>query len=101
MGLFSGKNKRHGEVIFSDVINVNKLMNNRPHQIDGVQVEIYRAVPNQESLVKNKEVTNLIVTGITNKLNESDLEIYFEKYGKINYIDMKNGDNYCRIEFDE
>lgn len=73
-------------------------MENRPHYIDDVYVEVYRSVPNQGSFKKNKGVKNLIISGIRNK---SDLELYFQKYGKINDIDMNNGDNSCRIEFDE
>jgi len=46
-------------------------------------------------------VNNLIVFGIRNKLNKSDLTIYFEKFGKINYMDMNNENNYCGILFDE
>lgn len=101
MELFSGKNQRYGKVIFLDRTNVDKLMKSRPHHIDGVQVEVYRTLPNQGPLVKNKGVKNLIVSGFKNKLSKSDLEEYFNYYGKINYIDMNNEDNSCRIEFDE
>jgi hypothetical protein len=48
-----------------------------------------------------RRVFFVIVYGIGNKLSESDLAIYFEKYGKINYIDINNESDYCRIEFDE
>jgi RNA recognition motif-containing protein len=97
----SGKNKGHGIVVFFDEAEVDTLMENRPHIIDGAQVEIYRSVLNQGALKKKKGVKNLIVSGIKNKLTESHLKKYFKNYGKINYIDMNNQDNFCRIEFDE
>jgi hypothetical protein len=96
-----GKNKGYATVIFSDVTNVDKLMYNRPHTIDGVQVGVCRALRNQKCLKENIDVKNLIVSGIQNKLSKSDLYNYFEKYGKIYYVEMNNEDDFCQIVFDE
>lgn len=76
-------------------------MKNRPHKIDGEQVEIYRSVPINRKFHPNKGVKDLIVSGITNELKQSDIKNYFENYGKINNIDMVYDDHSCRIEFDE
>ena len=73
-------------------------MAERPHRIDGKEVEIYRSVLNQGSL---KGVKNLVVSQIKDKLSQSDLTSYFDKYGSIHGIQMNDEDNFCRIEFDE
>jgi RNA recognition motif-containing protein len=80
---------------------VDDLMNERPHQIDDKEVEIYRSVPNQGRLIEKKGVKNLIVSQIKNKLSASDLKYYFRKYGSIHSIQMNDENNFCRIEFDE
>jgi hypothetical protein len=100
-GVFLDQNKGHGTVIFSDMANVNKLMGKRPHYIDGTPVEIYRSVSNQGPLKEKMGVTNLIVSGIKDKLSHSDLHAYFENYGKIDHIVVDEEDNSCRIVFNE
>ena len=99
--VFIGKNKNYGVVVFANEENVDRLMENRPHRIDGTTVEVYRSIPDQGSLKHNKGITNLIVSGINGRLSRLILEKYFEKYGKINHLLFNERDDICRIEFDE
>jgi hypothetical protein len=74
----------------------------RPHLIDGQPVQVYRSVPGQGPLKKNKEVKSLVVSGIKNgSITKSDLQQYFSVFGTIDHIDMNYNDNYCCIEFEE
>jgi RNA recognition motif-containing protein len=95
---FSG----YGFVVFRKESSVNTVMSERPHTIDGQQVEIYRSIPDQGPLKDTKGIKELIVSGFKNRsITKSDLQKYFCGFGKINNIDMNdNDDSYC-IEFDE
>ena len=95
---FIGINKGYGIVEFFDERSMDALMDERPHRIDGKEVEIYRSVLNQGSL---KGVKKLIVSQIKDKLSTSDLKRYFRKYGSIVSIQMNDEDNFCRIQFEE
>ena len=94
-------NKSYAKVNFFTIEDVNELMENRPHRIDGKQVEVYRSIPDQGPFKTKKGTKNLIVSDVKNGLKESHLQTYFEKYGKITNIVMNNNDDSCRIEFDE
>lgn len=61
---------------------VDKLMANRPHNLDGREIEPKRAIPREESGKPESSVTakKLFVGGIReDTINEEDLRDYFQK----------------------
>lgn len=70
---------------------VDKLMSNRPHNLDGREIEPKRAIPREESGKPESSVTakKLFVGGIReDTINEDDLRDYFQKVSL--YEDIKN-----------
>lgn len=58
-------------------------MNNRPHKIDGRQVEPKRAVPRDLCSKGEANVRKLFIGGIGKAVTKEDLEEYFGKYGTL------------------
>ena len=81
----SGKSRGFGFVTYANSSHVDDLMQNRPHNIDGRQVETKRATPKEDSGRQEIQVTvkKLFVGGIRDSINEQDLKTYFGSYGNI------------------
>ncbi|TMW41985.1 hypothetical protein DOY81_012933, partial [Sarcophaga bullata] len=65
---------------------VDKAQENRPHVIDGKTVEAKRALPRPEREAqdnKSASVKKLFVGGLKDNHDESCLEEYFSKFGKV------------------
>lgn len=81
---------------------MNRVMSKRPHFINGQEVKLYRSVPGQGPLKESKEITRLIVSGFQKgTINQSDLNNYFNEFGRIKSIDMNRTIDSCCIEFEE
>ncbi|XP_022407627.1 heterogeneous nuclear ribonucleoproteins A2/B1-like [Delphinapterus leucas] len=81
---------RFGFVTFSSMAEVDAVMAARPHSIDGKTVAPKRAVPREDHGKPGALVTvkKLFVGGIAKDTEERHLRDYFEKYGKINAIEI-------------
>ncbi|XP_036684935.1 complement C1q subcomponent subunit B [Balaenoptera musculus] len=86
----SQKSRRFGFVTFSSMAEVDAVMAARPHSIDGKTVTPKRAVPREDYGKPGALVTvkKLFVGGIAEDTEEHHLRDYFEKYGKINAIEI-------------
>uniref|UniRef100_A0A8C9DW91 Heterogeneous nuclear ribonucleoproteins A2/B1 n=1 Tax=Phocoena sinus TaxID=42100 RepID=A0A8C9DW91_PHOSS len=86
----SQKSRRFGFVTFSSMAEVDAVMATRPHSIDGKTVTPKRAVPREDYGKPGALVTvkKLFVGGIAKDTEERHLRDYFEKYGKINAIEL-------------
>ena len=64
---------------------VDEMMRNRPHIIDGRQVEPKRATPREDSGRREVQATvkKLFIGGLRDTVSEEDLRAYFSKYGNI------------------
>nr|XP_058892485.1 heterogeneous nuclear ribonucleoproteins A2/B1-like [Kogia breviceps] len=86
----SQKSRRFGFVTFSSMAEVDAVMAARPHSIDGKTVIPKRAVPREDYGKPGALVTvkKLFVGGIAEDTEEHHLRDYFERYGKINAIEI-------------
>jgi heterogeneous nuclear ribonucleoprotein A1/A3 len=64
---------------------VDVMMKNRPHKLDGRELETKRATPRDETGKAGSEITTkkLFVGAIKDGISEDDLREYFAAYGSI------------------
>lgn len=105
----SQKSRGFGFVTYSKSSMVDEAMKNRPHKIDGREVDSKRAVPRDESGVQtnaNVNVKKMFVGGLKEQ-SEEELKSYFGTFGNIistNIVmDKQTGKRkgYAFIEFDD
>jgi RNA recognition motif-containing protein len=79
------RSRGFGFVTYSDSYMVDELMKNRPHIIDGRQVEPKRATPREDSGKAEVQMTvkKIFVGGLRDALTEDDLRTYFSQYGSV------------------
>ncbi|CAN0432718.1 unnamed protein product [Rangifer tarandus platyrhynchus] len=88
--LASQRSRGCGFVTFSSMTELDAAMAARPHSIDGRVLEPRRAVPREASGQRGAHWTlkKLFVGGIKEDTEEHHLREYFEKYGKIDAIEI-------------
>jgi hypothetical protein len=88
--------------MFRSEEDVDAVMSQRTHRIDGNEVFIHRSVPTERSVKDSYGIEQLVVSSLNNQLLlESDIENYFSQYGKISNIStMKNDSNVWIVDFD-
>ncbi|XP_014273786.1 heterogeneous nuclear ribonucleoprotein 87F isoform X2 [Halyomorpha halys] len=103
------KSRGFGFVTYAQSSMVDEAMKNRPHKIDGREVDSKRAVPRDESGVQtnaNVNVKKMFVGGLKEQ-TEAELRAYFGSFGNIVGInivmDKQTGKRkgYAFIEFDD
>ncbi|KAM9709292.1 heterogeneous nuclear ribonucleoprotein A3 isoform 3-T4 [Menidia menidia] len=105
----SKRSRGFGFVTYSSVREVDEAMKARPHKVDGRVVEPKRAVSREDSNKPGAHLTvkKIFVGGIKEDTEEYHIREYFEKYGKIECIDImeerstgkKRG--FCFVSFDD
>lgn len=105
----SRRSRGFGFVTYSSVSEVDEAMRNRPHKLDGRAVECKRAVPREDSNKPGAHLTvkKIFVGGIKEDTEEDHIRDYFERYGKIESIEImeerstgkKRG--FCFVTFDD
>ncbi|XP_019945804.1 heterogeneous nuclear ribonucleoprotein A3 isoform X2 [Paralichthys olivaceus] len=105
----SKRSRGFGFVTYSSVIEVDDAMKARPHKVDGRVVEPKRAVSREDSNKPGAHMTvkKIFVGGIKEDTEEYHIREHFEKYGKIECIDImeerstgkKRG--FCFVSFDD
>lgn len=88
---------------------VDEAMANRPHKIDGREVETKRAVPRDEigKPEANLSVKKLFVGGIKDSVGEEDLKEYFSAYGTVTNVavpinkETQSKRGFAFVEFDD
>ncbi|XP_060592078.1 heterogeneous nuclear ribonucleoprotein A2 homolog 1-like isoform X5 [Ruditapes philippinarum] len=98
------RSRGFGFVTFSESSCVTDVQANRPHKIDGKQIETKRATPKhqqaegQDAKVSTKK---LFVGGIKDDMTEDMLREEFSKYGNVQSVKVIQGKGFCFIEFDD
>ncbi|KAK6639253.1 hypothetical protein RUM43_007524 [Polyplax serrata] len=77
------RSRGFGFITYSKAEMVDRAMNNRPHKIDGRQVEPKRAVPRDLCSKGEANVRKLFIGGIGKAVTKEDLAEYFGKYGTL------------------
>uniref|UniRef100_A0A673ASH8 Heterogeneous nuclear ribonucleoprotein A3 n=1 Tax=Sphaeramia orbicularis TaxID=375764 RepID=A0A673ASH8_9TELE len=105
----SKRSRGFGFVTYSCVGEVDDAMKARPHKVDGRVVEPKRAVSREDSNKPGAHLTvkKIFVGGIKEDTEEYHIREHFEKYGKIECIDImeerstgkKRG--FCFVSFDD
>uniref|UniRef100_A0A3B3Z8B7 RRM domain-containing protein n=1 Tax=Periophthalmus magnuspinnatus TaxID=409849 RepID=A0A3B3Z8B7_9GOBI len=105
----SKRSRGFGFVTYSSVTEVDEAMRNRPHKLDGRAVECKRAVPREDSNKPGAHLTvkKIFVGGIKEDTEEHHVRTYFERYGKIESVEImeerstgkKRG--FCFVTFDD
>ncbi|PSN30120.1 Heterogeneous nuclear ribonucleoprotein A1, partial [Blattella germanica] len=74
-----------GFVTYTRSYMVDDAQNGRPHVIDGRLVQAKRAVPHRDSKIPEISYTakKLFVGGLSDDVEENDLEEYFKKFGPV------------------
>lgn len=103
------RSRGFGFVTYSCVGEVDAAMAARPHKVDGRVVEPKRAVSREDSNKPGAHLTvkKIFVGGIKEDTEEYHIRDYFERYGKIESIDImeerstgkKRG--FCFVTFDD
>ncbi|XP_072349833.1 heterogeneous nuclear ribonucleoprotein A1a isoform X2 [Scyliorhinus torazame] len=84
------RSRGFGFVTYSCVSEVDSAMTARPHKVDGRVVEPKRAVSREDSTRPGAHLTvkKIFVGGIKEDTDEHQLRDYFEKFGKIEVIEV-------------
>ncbi|XP_034042180.1 heterogeneous nuclear ribonucleoprotein A3 isoform X2 [Thalassophryne amazonica] len=103
------RSRGFGFVTYHSVKEVDDAMKARPHKVDGRVVEPKRAVSREDSTRPGAHLTvkKIFVGGIKEDTDETHIREYFEKYGRIDCIDImeerstgkKRG--FCFVSFDD
>lgn len=106
---YSGRSKGFGYVTYKTSEMVDEAMNNRPHKIDGREVQPKRAVPREETnQASHMAIKKIFIGGLKDKpINEDDIKNYFSQFGTItDCVLMKdkatgNPRGFAFVEFDD
>uniref|UniRef100_A0A8C5K149 RRM domain-containing protein n=1 Tax=Jaculus jaculus TaxID=51337 RepID=A0A8C5K149_JACJA len=96
------RSRGFGFVTYSCVEEVEAAMCARPHKVDGRPVEPKTAVSREDSVKPGAHLTvkKIFVGGIKEDTEEYNLRDYFEKYGKIETIEVME-DRFAFVTFDD
>jgi len=89
------RSRGFGFVTFQEAKMVDECMENRPHKLDGREVEAKRAVSREESHKPgvHKSVKRMFMGGIKEPVKEEDVKVYFETYGKVESVELLTDKN--------
>ncbi|XP_059896371.1 heterogeneous nuclear ribonucleoprotein A3 isoform X3 [Gadus macrocephalus] len=105
----SKRSRGFGFVTYSNGSEVDEAMSARPHKVDGRVVEPKRAVSREDSCRPGAHLTvkKIFVGGIKEDTEEYHIQEYFEKYGRIECVEIMEERStgkrrgFCFVTFDD
>lgn len=84
------RSRGFGFVTFKEAKMVDQCMSQRPHKLDGREVEAKRAVSREESNKPgiHKSVKRLFMGGVKENITEPDVKAYFSSYGNVESVEL-------------
>ncbi|KAK6180883.1 hypothetical protein SNE40_008853 [Patella caerulea] len=84
------RSRGFGFITFKEAAMLDEAQKNRPHKIDGREVESKRAMPREESgrPESQQSVTKLFIGGVKDDTTEENIRDTFDSYGDIEKIDL-------------
>ncbi|CAH8546884.1 unnamed protein product [Heterobilharzia americana] len=80
----SQKSRGFGFVTYRDASSVDAAQNNRPHTLDGKEVDTKRAMPREETSPEvHAAVKKIFVGALKKDVTSEDLTDYFSQYGNV------------------
>ncbi|CAH8519315.1 unnamed protein product [Dicrocoelium dendriticum] len=80
----SNKSRGFGFVTFKEAASVDKAQADRPHKLDGKDVDSKRAMPREETSPEvHAAVKKIFVGGLKKEVTNDDLAEYFGKFGNV------------------
>ncbi|CAH8855450.1 unnamed protein product [Trichobilharzia szidati] len=80
----SQKSRGFGFVTYKDASSVDAAQNNRPHSLDGKEVDSKRAMPREETSPEvHAAVRKIFVGALRKDVTSEDLNDYFSQYGNV------------------
>jgi RNA recognition motif-containing protein len=80
----SGRSRGFGFITYEDPASVDKAQKERPHTLDGKQMDTKRAIPKDDPLPENRMVSSKIfVGGLKREVDKKQVEEYFRGFGNV------------------
>ena len=85
----SNRSKGFGFVTFDKPERVDELLEKRPFNIDGKEVEVKRAIPREEmSPTAHTKTKKLFVGGLAKDVASDDVRDFFKQYGSVDEVQL-------------
>ncbi|XP_062584413.1 heterogeneous nuclear ribonucleoprotein A3 homolog 1-like isoform X5 [Saccostrea cucullata] len=103
------RSRGFGFITYEKVAMLDECQANRPHKIDGREVETKRAMPREESGKSESQKSNekMFVGGLRDTTTEDDVREAFQEYGNIKNIELikdkatNKTRGFCFVTFDD
>ncbi|KAL5010811.1 hypothetical protein ScPMuIL_013116 [Solemya velum] len=103
------RSRGFGFITYAQAHMVDDAQANRPHKIDGREVESKRAMPRDESgqSESQQSVKKMFIGGIKDDINDQNIREYFQQYGAVESVDLikdkATGKNrgFCFVQFND
>jgi len=84
------QSKGYGFITYKDEESVDAAQNQRPHKIEGKEVDCKRAIPRDQSGSPEANITSkkLFVGSISDDTTEDDLKEYFGQFGNVTGVNL-------------
>jgi len=98
-----------GFITYSTDEEVDACQENRPHVVDGKQVETKRATPREarDNPDAGQSVKKVFVGGVSEDIEDEELQAYFEQFGEVAKVtrsmdkDTGKRKRFCFVEFND
>ncbi|XP_035829176.1 heterogeneous nuclear ribonucleoprotein 87F isoform X4 [Aplysia californica] len=104
----SKRSRGFGFITYKEVAMLDEAQRNRPHTIDGRDVETKRAMPRDSAGPSNHQsISKMFIGGMKDDTTEEQIREVFSQFGDIKAVDIVTDKNtgkvrgFCFVEFDD